>query len=155
MTKVFKIIAMAAMVSLFAQSCAELKYDGQLNKLVDDYLSMIDHLASVGAVVLRTKADAEILKMVRDSVTEEFKDPESAKFRNERVFRTKVYPKNRETGEVEEREGIYVCGEVNGKNSYGAYVGYRDFWSNWLFTAMEDDETSLSSYVFLHYCFRK
>lgn len=46
------------------------------------------------------------------------KDPESAKFRNVRAgLRGKDY---------------MVCGEVNGKNSYGAYSGYRPFmvWGN-------------------------
>jgi hypothetical protein len=42
------------------------------------------------------------------------KDPDSAEFRNVRECPT----------------GFYVTGEVNGKNSYGAYVGYRTFYAN-------------------------
>ncbi len=38
------------------------------------------------------------------------KDPDSAQFRNVRV--------------VDVEEGILVCGEVNGKNSYGKYAGF-------------------------------
>ena len=41
------------------------------------------------------------------------KDPESATFRNLRL--------------VYFGEGNVVCGEVNGKNSYGGYVGYKSF----------------------------
>lgn len=44
-----------------------------------------------------------------------FKDPDSAKYRNIRTYRT---------GMGDE----IVCGEVNGKNSFGAYVGYKPFY---------------------------
>lgn len=51
--------------------------------------------------------------MSLNALTENFKDPESAKFRNIR--------------RVEYANGIVYCGEVSGKNSYGAYVGYKPF----------------------------
>ncbi|WP_208348649.1 hypothetical protein [Pseudaestuariivita rosea] len=44
-----------------------------------------------------------------------FKDPAAAQFRNERVYRMA-------TG------GTVVCGEVNGKNSFGAYVGFKPYY---------------------------
>lgn len=44
-----------------------------------------------------------------------FKDPESAKYRNIRTYRTGM-------------GDDVVCGEVNGKNSFGAYVGYKPFY---------------------------
>lgn len=43
----------------------------------------------------------------------DFNDPSSAQFRDERYYNTSF-------GEV-------YCGEVNGKNSFGAYVGFRRF----------------------------
>lgn len=50
---------------------------------------------------------------VKNAVAERLRDPSSAQFRNVK------------TGE---RRGMYhVCGEVNGKNAYGAYSGYERF----------------------------
>lgn len=55
--------------------------------------------------------DAETKRLI----TKDFKDPESARFRSVQGYRLS----NRE---------LAVCGEVNGRNSYGAYVGYKKFY---------------------------
>lgn len=57
-----------------------------------------------------TQVDRATAQLVQN-----FKDPESAKYRNIRTYRT---------GMGDE----IVCGEVNGKNSFGAYVGYKPFY---------------------------
>lgn len=93
--------------------------------------------------------------MVRDWVTREFKDPESEKFRDERVFRTKVWPRNSKTGEEVESDGVYVCGEVNAKNSFDAYAGYRQYWSSGLVVILEGEDNEVYPSVMLHYCNRK
>lgn len=52
----------------------------------------------------------------KDAVAERLRDPSSAQFRNVNGG---------------ERRGLYsVCGEVNGKNAYGAYSGYERFIAN-------------------------
>ncbi|WP_088699701.1 hypothetical protein [Halomonas campaniensis] len=49
----------------------------------------------------------------KKAVAERLRDPSSAQFRNVKGG---------------EKRGMYnVCGEVNGKNSYGAYAGYERF----------------------------
>lgn len=48
-------------------------------------------------------------KEARDFITKDLKDPASTEFRNE-VFKDNV-----------------LCGELNSKNSYGAYVGFKKF----------------------------
>jgi hypothetical protein len=52
------------------------------------------------------------------AVTRDFMDPESARFRGLYVSRY-----------VSSKYGTisYLCGEVNAKNAYGAYVGFRQF----------------------------
>ena len=70
-----------------------------------------------------------LVAKAKSSVTNDFKDPESAKFRNLAIFRTK-------TGKT----GNFVCGEVNAKNSYGAYVGYRGFVYADGLVALDDSE---------------
>lgn len=61
---------------------------------------------------------ANQLQQVKAKVTQDFFDPESATFRNLRAVSVVL-----EDGTSERR----VCGEVNGKNRYGAYVGYSAF----------------------------
>jgi hypothetical protein len=51
---------------------------------------------------------------VQKQVVRGFLDPDAAKFT--------------ETDTVRGNEHIYVCGLVNGKNAFGAYVGARSYW---------------------------
>jgi len=66
-----------------------------------------------------TEADAKLIEKVKEFITKDFKDPDSAKFRDIIVVR-----KKKKDGTMSEN----VCGAVNGKNSYGAYVGYKVFY---------------------------
>lgn len=55
------------------------------------------------------------MDQVKQKIAYDLKDPDSAKFRNVRAgLRGKDF---------------MVCGEVNAKNSYGAYIGYKPFMS--------------------------
>jgi len=58
----------------------------------------------------------------KDYIVNSLKDPGSANFREIKIF------------QVEHIDGIdtFVCGEVNAKNSYGGYVGFKTFvvWKN-------------------------
>ena len=60
----------------------------------------------------------------RLAVLEVLKDPDTAKFKNEKS------------------RGEYVCGEVNSKNGMGAYTGYSRFISSKRGYAMDGDSTS-------------
>lgn len=53
----------------------------------------------------------------RKSVLAELKDPDSAKFRSEKLL-------NRDGLTV---DGTTLCGEVNAKNEMGGYTGYKKF----------------------------
>lgn len=73
---------------------------------------------SAGLVGQAQAQNAAQKQRLAEVVTEGFKDPESAKFRNwERVDQVKS---------AKPGEGMF-CGEVNAKNSYGAYTGYVPF----------------------------
>lgn len=58
------------------------------------------------------------VEKAKASVTNNFKDPESAKFR-------KMYISKFVNNEGE--SAYSLCGEVNAKNSMGGYVGYKNF----------------------------
>lgn len=53
-------------------------------------------------------------KIIMAGVAKGLKDPESAR------FRWSPYPKSSE-------ELVTYCGQVNGKNTYGGYVGFRNY----------------------------
>jgi len=55
---------------------------------------------------------SDFVRKAKSAITSKFKDPDSAKFRS-------LYISNKDVPTL--------CGEVNAKNSYGAYVGYRGF----------------------------
>lgn len=71
-------------------------------------------------------------------LTKNFKDPESARFRN--VF-------------VSQIDVPIVCGEVNGKNSYGAYTGYKKYYATDTenFAGL-DDNSSEFFFIWNNYC---
>jgi|TARA_B110000211_G_C13875516_1_gene462738 hypothetical protein len=60
-----------------------------------------------------TGAEIEIPEKYLNSITYNLKDPDSAKFRNV----------------IADEENTVFCGEINAKNSYGAYSGYNKFYA--------------------------
>lgn len=102
-------------------------------------LESISEMIKLTSIAFKGAADEEIITSARDSVTYDLKDPGSAVFRNEKIFRSEL--------------GIYVCGEVNAKNLYGGYVGFMPYFSDgissWLMT---NEDSSVGSIVVLHYC---
>jgi hypothetical protein len=61
----------------------------------------------------------EITKSLRNFLVTDFKDPSSPQFRNVVLRQSK------------DKVSFYLCGEVNGKNSYGGYIGFRRFVVNY------------------------
>lgn len=62
------------------------------------------------------------LSMVKAKVADQLKDPSSAQFRNVRRIPLMKMP-----GKDSWAYPGHYCGEVNGKNSFGAYSGYQQF----------------------------
>ncbi|MDD5384558.1 MAG: hypothetical protein PHG89_06730 [Gallionella sp.] len=61
-----------------------------------------------------------LITQLKQQVTQDLKDPSSSQFRNVR-YRA-IPPEKGETTITH-----FLCGEINSKNSYGAYVGFKDF----------------------------
>lgn len=82
-------------------------------------------LVLAGCVQMTPIADAKpvqaspaLIADIQSAVTRDFYDPGSAQFRSIRVVDVTLKDGTRERR---------VCGEVNGKNLMGAYVGFRMF----------------------------
>ena len=70
----------------------------------------------LNTLVLPAGKEAAFITAAREALVRDFKDPASAQFRETKVTR--------------DSEGIpFWCGEVNGKNSYGAYTGFKRFFA--------------------------
>ena len=77
----------------------------------------------------KRKDDNVLIEDAQDSVRENLRDPDSAKFKDVELFR---------------KNGLmYVCGEVNAKNAYGGYTGFKKFIGTWSSTNFYDDTTGI------------
>lgn len=79
----------------------------------------------------RTEISSHARSMIRVSA----KDADSLKFRNEFTAQPGVY-----------------CGEVNGKNSFGAYAGFKRFIANGKTVLMDDETTKDFGQAWLEFC---
>jgi len=101
-------------------------------------------LCCVNGFAKNKDSNNNLVKEAKNKITENFKDPDSAKFRN-----VGVYKAAKGDGELS------VCGEVNAKNSYGAYVGYRSFVYGGGLSAIEDpEEEGLHKILYPILCFQ-
>ncbi|QPS74034.1 hypothetical protein [Delftia acidovorans] len=66
--------------------------------------------AAFAAAVLASCGGSKAISEKRGFVSHGMRDPASTQFRNEKL-----------------RESGWLCGEVNAKNAYGAYVGFKRF----------------------------
>lgn len=91
-------------------------------------LSMLLSYPEVSKSKDTTWTDVEKLPAeVESELTKDFKDPFSVKYRNLKVS----------------NRGLY-CGEINGKNSYGAYSGFKKFYASEEVADVATDETALA-----------
>lgn len=65
-------------------------------------------------MVFPTLAASDPVDLAKEAIKNQMKDPESTQFRNVRQT-------------VNSLGSQYICGEVNSKNSYGGYVGFKYF----------------------------
>ncbi len=86
----------------------------------------------------------ETTKQLKKSVANELNDPDSARFRSVRLIsmsgtipeRISSFEYSSEMSALDNFKSAFIhlpqflqlCGEINGKNLMGAYVGYKEFW---------------------------
>lgn len=80
----------------------------------------------------------------KTALTSDFKDPSSAQWRGIVV-----------SGNPINERGWFLCGEVNAKNSYGAYIGFRRFFASDVsgtFSILKDDDNIVFNSRWLRLC---
>lgn len=135
----FAKLILISSVFVFSPISAAQISNGSIEK---DLIDTIDALIRLNFIVLKDKKDEEVIKLAQDDVIEELIDPDSANFRNEKIIRN--------------NDGLYVCGEVNAKNSFGGYVGFKPYFSAIVGPPshiLTDYEDSVTNTVVLYYCF--
>lgn len=80
----------------------------------------------------KTRVQAEVDRF-KAALTERFKDPSSAQFKNVVAY-----------GVAQPLRISFMCGQVNAKNSYGAYIGYKRFFMIGTSTAQIEDTQNTS-----------
>lgn len=76
-------------------------------------MSSVANYAQTVKSFLATGTQEQAIEAAKQTVANSLKDPSGAQFRNVRL--------------VSYLDGKVICGEVNGKNSYGGYVGFSPF----------------------------
>jgi len=135
------LLLLAMSISAFAQSSAEFNQRlGQCSAQADrnkrslcferlskEAVAALDKLStsSVGpgvAVIQQAKPPsrhADLIVRAKANVATSFLDPGSVQWRGLYISNTDTRP-----------SALVLCGEVNAKNSYGAYVGFRRFFAS-------------------------
>lgn len=89
---------------------------------------------------------SEVVTRAKSAVTRDLKDPSSAQYRN-------LY--------ISESTGAHhtLCGEINAKNGYGAYVGFKPFYAevegDWSQYEIANPMTQVQSLTWARVCGRK
>lgn len=101
-----------ATFAIFLASCAA---DGQRigDKMRAAAINQVIEFANSTRNYLLTHSEETAIQLAKERVASGLKDPESAQFRSVRVSNF--------------RGDKVICGEVNAKNSYGGYVGFKRF----------------------------
>jgi hypothetical protein len=83
---------------------------------------------------------AAFVKAAKANIMDRMKDPASVQFRNLYVSRS---------GPLGEAPGglLILCGQVNAKNTYGGYVGFKDFYAAEVILQRVDPEEADSSFA--------
>lgn len=130
-----RVCAVLGALTLSACVAPPTSYGGYQNpsqRLVMASLEEVATLARQTRIFLGAgKSQTDAIEAAKKTVAAKLKDPEAARFQNLRM--------------VTYAEGNLVCGEVNGKNSYGAYVGYRPFAASPTDAVLESNDSRYKS----------
>lgn len=119
------IITLLFTITSYAQDCPNIENDIKRLACFDKLYPKINE-----------NIDPRVLE-ARKKVVSDFKNPVDVLFQNEKVY-TNINLKDDE---------VVVCGEVNGKNSYGAFVGFKRYLS---FPALTITQSKDNAVKFMH-----
>jgi hypothetical protein len=108
----FCVVSAFALVMI--SGCAQVGgYNNPSTRVRDISMLTVGDYSQVVKTFLMTGTQEKAIEQAQIALANSMKDPSSTQFRNVRL--------------VKYLEGNVICGEVNGKNSYGGYVGFTPF----------------------------
>lgn len=110
--KIYSFI-LSCIVFILSGCAATTQIQSAETKIRQSLLEQLEIYSQETLGFLATGSEEDAVLKAKDVIRQELKDPSSAQFQNMQV-------KSYSNGKV-------ICGEVNGKNSYGGYVGFKKF----------------------------
>jgi len=110
-----KISAISLLIVFSMIACTSAHYISPIDSMHMSAIYESDAMAKRTTESITAVGEEKTIRAAMDNVRYGMKDPDSAKFRNVRLQLHAM------------TSDKIVCGEVNGKNSYGAYVGFVKF----------------------------
>ena len=107
---IIKTLSVFAM-SAFVAGCVTL--DDRIDQIGEESLRSVQLMAESSPRMDEPEAEERYIDAAKEAAVRDLVDPESAQFRDIEV--------------VAYNNGYVVCGEINGKNRMGGYVGFRPF----------------------------
>ena len=104
---------LCSLLCLVLCACASPPPNNALNDLAWSRMDSLKEEAKLLAGDIENLTADVVVEKSKQMVLSKLKDPESARFRNQKI--------------IEFRGGKLLCGEVNAKNSYGGYVGFLPY----------------------------
>ena len=101
------------------------------------FLNSIDDLMKIESIAFGDRSDGEIIERIKENVRGKLRDPDSAEFRRVNLTR--------------EEDAIYACGQVNAKNAFGGYTGFKWFFATPI-SMFHSEQDSTGQIVIAHYC---
>jgi hypothetical protein len=108
-----KKIALITVAAAIVSGCASGGYVDPYANLRSTAMTTVESFSRSVKLALSNGTPDQVIAKAKAAVADGLKDPGSAQFRNVAI--------------VNYLGGQVVCGEVNGKNSYGGYVGFVPF----------------------------
>ena len=103
----------------------------------EKFLNSIDDLMKIESIAFGERSDDEIIERIKENVRGKLRDPDSAEFRRVTLKR--------------EEEAIYACGQVNAKNAFGGYTGFKWFFATPI-SMFHSEQDNTGQIVIAHYC---
>lgn len=109
-------LSLAVFAAVITTACAVPQPTGnpRQNTLRGLALSELELMVKATELELKSKPESKVIEEAQEAVRYGLKDPASAQFREVRLVSYRG-------------DGRVVCGQVNAKNSYGGYVGFKRF----------------------------
>jgi hypothetical protein len=120
-------LLLAAAAALVGCAPAPGGYRSPLDGLREDSHARVCDYSESAKLQLAKNAPGRVLDAAMQSLADTLKNRSSAQFRNARC--------------VAYLDGVVGCGEVNGKNSYWGYVGFKDFLASTRASYIPDTDT--------------